>query len=650
MPRLAGSALLRLARMPTPPPPRPRRDLWPIAVSAVVALAYAGGHLAWYRHTPLGQVPVLDEQENLAFAEMIVRGELPHEPFYRAPGYALMLAAIRMMGVPVQGIFATALTLGVALHAINAALVARIARIWFGGSAAAWAAGLLFALNPVMVHYATQALDAVPALTFFLLGLAFVARAFVEEEKIPPWTWAAASVMWAVATICRPNYLALWCALPLLALWRPAPRWPRAAAALLGAVVFAGVAAWQARVSGEAGFLPWQGPYNLWAANQPGTHGRYYVQREKLPAGLQQNPARAESIFLFRQEKGHAPADPRELNAHWRAKFFAHLAHHPLEWSGLLARKSYALLNNWEQYNNKTFSFHQARSPWLRWNFLGFGVLLGLAVAGTARLAAISRRTAVMFAVVAVVCSGSVLLFFVSARFRLPLAALATIAAGGALAAPRFWLAWPRGRKLALAGAVAAALALAFSRFDGVADRGTTVEDYALSARAAATTGDDALAWTEANAALALQPAHPDALRLAVATYFNELVIRGPDARREVRWQELCARFLESGGSDAGGLRAVAVVGLWRAQRQPEALAEWRNLPRSPSAMAARVLVGDPRVAPRDLLGAPADAWEQALFRLAAVRFNLRPPAGEAAGDPKAASEVIQRIFGEPGR
>jgi hypothetical protein len=32
---------------------------------ALVALAYAGGHLGWYRDTPLGQVPMLDEQENL---------------------------------------------------------------------------------------------------------------------------------------------------------------------------------------------------------------------------------------------------------------------------------------------------------------------------------------------------------------------------------------------------------------------------------------------------------------------------------------------------------------------------------------------------------------------------------------------------------
>jgi 4-amino-4-deoxy-L-arabinose transferase-like glycosyltransferase len=647
LPEFARTALLPLARMSVSQPSSFRRELGPIAISAVVALVYAFGHLVWYRQTPLGQVPVLDEQENLAFAEAIARGALPHAPFYRAPGYALILALLRISGVPIEGLFSAALTLGAVLHAINAGLVARIAGVYFG-RVAALAAGLLCALNPVLVHYSTQALDAAPALTFFLLGLFFIAPALVENGSPTLWPWLAASAAWAAATICRPNYLAVWCTLPLLVFWRPVPRWPRIIASLAGAVLFAGVALWQWRVSGEAGFLPWQGPYNLWAANQPGTHGRYYLQHEKLPAGLaDQNPARAESIFLFRQATGHAPADIRELNAYWRARFFEHVTGHPFAWCGLLARKTYALLNNWEQYNNKTFALHQSRSPWLRWNPLGFGILLVLGVAGLARLASVSRRTAGLFTAVAVTSAAGVLLFFVSARFRLPLAALATILAGGALAAPRFWQPWPRTRQVALAVALVVAVGLAYSRFDDVASRATFVEDHALLARAASTIGDDATTWSEANAALALQPAHADALRLVVAAYFNELVLRGPEPTNESRWAEHCANFLKSPADDLDGLRAVAAVALWRSQRRPEALAEWRSLQRAPSAIAARVLVADPRVSPRDLLGAPPAAWEEPLYRLAAARFKLAPPGAERAPDPKSAADVIQRIFGE---
>src|SRR6185436_20590342 len=99
--------------MTAPPSPSPavRYGVWLWLIPALVALGYAFGHLLWYRDTPLGSGPVLDEQENLAFAEGIARGNLPPEPFYRAAGYPLMLASLRMLGVETSGLFFAALVL-----------------------------------------------------------------------------------------------------------------------------------------------------------------------------------------------------------------------------------------------------------------------------------------------------------------------------------------------------------------------------------------------------------------------------------------------------------------------------------------------------------------------------------------------------------
>ena len=80
---------------------------------------------------------------------------------------------LRALGISPAGLFPAALLLGAALHAIDAVLVACVARRWFGDRAAL-AAGLLFALDPVMVHYATQALDATLSLALFLAGLNFL--------------------------------------------------------------------------------------------------------------------------------------------------------------------------------------------------------------------------------------------------------------------------------------------------------------------------------------------------------------------------------------------------------------------------------------------------------------------------------------------
>ena len=494
-----------------------------LALPAAAAFAYALGHLTWYLTTPLGRVPVLDERENLDLAAAIFGGTLPAEPFYRAPGYALLLAGLRAAGIPAAGLFPAALALGAVLQAANAALVALLARHWFGP----WAgilAGLLLALDPVFVHYATQALDATLALTLFLGGLNFLAA---DWRSARPGAWAGASVGWALATLVRPNFLLPWTALVVAAWALPRGRGPRGAAALSGLLLFAGASAWQGRVSGVPGFLPWQGAYNLWAANRPGANGRYYTQSVSLPPALaRQNPARVESVLLYEQETNGAPAEVARMNAHWRARFRDEAIHHPLRWSALLVRKAYALLNNWEQYNNKTFAFHKARSPWLRWNPVCWGLLLVLGVAGYARLLAESPAQAALAGGAALLVAASVVLFFVSARFRLPLAALLAALAGGALAAPRFWTGWTARRQGFLAAAAALAAGIAFSNLGGVADHSTYVQDHALLARAAYTVGDDTTALAEANAALQLQPWHPDALAIAAAAR-QDLAARG---------------------------------------------------------------------------------------------------------------------------
>jgi hypothetical protein len=449
----------------------------------------------------------------------------------------------------------------------------------------------------------------------------------------------------------RPNYLLVWATLPILG-WRAGQesrtRAP-VAAALAGAVLFLAMAGWQWRVGGSAGFLPWQGAYNLWAANQPGAHGRYYTQRLSLPPELaEKNPARAESILLYQAETGRTTAGIPAMNAYWRNRFLGYVLHHPVAWLGQLARKGYELLNDWEQYNNKTYAFHHDRSPWLRWNPLSWGVFLVLGAAGAARLANTAPRTAAALAVIAVSIVAGVLLFFVSARFRLPLAALAVALSGGALAAPGFWKNWPRPRQAALGLVVFAAAALAFSRFDGVRSRATFVQDHALLARAAATVGDDPVAWTEANAALALQPGHPDAVRVAVATYFNQLLDGTARAEDEASWKKSCAILLDDGRSDAPDLRAVAALASWRTGQSSAALAAWRQLGDTPSALAARLLAQD-ATASRDTFAAlPPGAWTQPLVRLAAAQSDLPLPPGVVPLDRALAAAEIKQLFSVP--
>ena len=639
-----------------------RNAVWiPIALAAV-GLAYAFGHLAWYRTTPLGQTPVLDEQENLLLGEAIVRGELPREPFYRAMGYPLLLAVLRLFVEPAN-LFAAALAIGALLHGLNSALVAATAQSWFGRLGAI-AAGLLYALNPVLVHYATQALDATPALSLFLVAVALLAGHLasspVSESPSPDSgcrfsvsRWALASLALAAATVFRPNYLLAWLALPLLAVlqqFRPI-RIVRLGSALSGAALFIAIAGWQWRVSGAVGFLPWQGAYNLWAANAPDAHGRYFAQRVQATSDTTAlNPTRDESFALYQRETGSPAPDITSLNTHWRRRFLEHITAHPIDWLGLLARKTYALLNDWDQYNNKTYAFHQALSPWLRWNPLGWGVLFTFAAAGTLMLLRQRPEAARFVLILAVALGAGILLFYVSGRFRLPLAALAAILAGGIFALdPSGWKRTATYRWRTSAALVVAA-ALTFSHFDHVRDARTYVEDHALLARAAERTGDFDRAWREADAALGLNPQHPDAQRVAVVAYFNQLVRQGSGPGSEARWLEISRAFLKTARMDAAELQAIAAIAIWRANQRVAAVEEWKRLGSSASAIACRLLVRDRTLTPDALQAAPIAAWNEPLVRLAAAHLAIAPPSGVRPGDPRRATEILQTIFAPEAR
>ena len=409
----------------------------------LVALAYGLAQFSWYAAHPrsAGVPGSWDERENFTLAEQIVGRSLPKEPFYRAMGYPLLLAGLRLAGVSAVQLPAAALLLGVVLHALTALLTAALARRWFDDPKAGLIAGLLVALNPVLLNEATQRLDGTLGLVLFLCGL--LRSRPVSARRPGRRAVAGASLCWALAALTRPQFLLVWLALPFLWLWRHRTRAGVGAAVMAviaGGGLFLAQGGWQRSVGGEFRIMPWQGAYNLWSANQPGAHGRYYYQTIDLAhTGQIDNPARLESIALYQQETGRSDARIDEMNAHWYQRFLGYVSKHPMAWAGQLARKTYALLNDWEQYNNKTYAFHKARSPWLRFNPIGWGVLLVLGLAGAWRLQRQAPARARELGMIALIYAAGVVLFFVSARFRMPLVPLLCGLAGGALARPTFW-------------------------------------------------------------------------------------------------------------------------------------------------------------------------------------------------------------------
>src|SRR5262249_31702299 len=155
------------------------------------------------------------------------------------------------------------------------------------------------------------------------------------------------------------------------------------------------------------------------------------------------NSARLESELLYgRALDKKQPVDLNEMNAYWREQAWQEFKDQPSAWLKLLAKKAYYLLNDFDQYNNKTYAWHHAESPWLRNNFLSWGILFVFAAGILAfrgrglGTMAVDFNCSFIAGVTLVFCTyaAGALLYYASGRFRLPLMPLLCVLVGGWMA------------------------------------------------------------------------------------------------------------------------------------------------------------------------------------------------------------------------
>ena len=553
---------------------------------------YAVGHLNWYLDTPMGQSPVLDGQENLLIAQQIKEGSLPAEPFYRAMLYPALLALL-----PIHWA-----VLGLAAHLANTLLVVRIAARFWRHEIGALVAGALVGFNPVLLHFAFDPLDATLSCSLFLVALHCLQKAQLRQSLYSVNTAyaAAGGAALALATLARPHFLAALVPAALILIFAAYRRRVTVTnalafslAALLPLLAYGFL---QKSVGGSFGILPWQGAYNLWVSNKPGANGLYYQQTIEFHyTGEHENPNRLESEQLYRQETGRDGSIP-EITAFWRAKTIRHILAHPIDWSLLMGFKTYAAFNNFEQYNNKTYSFHKRLSPWLRYNPLGWGLLLAGATFACATLWRQIRPDLVPLLVLCACYLAGMLVYMASARFRLPLVPVLAILCGGIPYAIEAIKVSSTAARRRAAIATLAAIAIAFTAFGPINAKDTYLQDMLLMADASATTGRDREAITWATAALQLAPTRQSAKRVVILSRYN-LAASGQTTPDRPFWEEQ-ARDLEGLALDDGRLAFVAGLAHWNIGNANQALALWQAAHERHGLAASQCLAAIAAVAP----------------------------------------------------
>jgi len=511
--------------MDLPPSSNSRPQLLLVLCLALVAL-YLGSHSFWYSTTSLGLVPVLDGKENCQLALQISEGKLPHEPFYRAPLYPIILAAAFKLGATEASLPHVARLINAVAHLVSATLIFYIGlRLWRRTRAAVFSA-LLFGLNPVLIFFASDPLDITMAITCMLAGLLCGLKAIDKNNHHFVRSTLLAGLFFGLASLLRSHFLMLACAWPIIAYLfsrRSACFFAALSAPFVGLITLGLI---NMISCNEWVILPTQGPFNLWAANKANANGRYFEQSMQIKTnGAYKNPARIESEFIYYQAvESTTPAPITRINAFWRAQTWSLIKNHPKTFLKGLLKKSVFLLRDHENYNNKTFWVHKELSPALNWNPLCWSALLCLGTIGL--ISHLSRKDLTFIALCGIIFASGVILFYVSARFRLPLTAFLSIFAGGILTLskeklkrPAFWIACI----FAIGLTTLSTIPLLHAK-----NGATEAEDYLLLAQSSAELGWDDEAYGWALDAYAIAPNREATLELLVTSFYNKLIVGLP--------------------------------------------------------------------------------------------------------------------------
>ncbi|MEM9382763.1 MAG: tetratricopeptide repeat protein [Planctomycetota bacterium] len=623
-------------------PDRPARrwlrsvPLLVFGVAAALRIAYV---LALRGH-PQFDAPAMDAGYHMAWANAVAAGEeFQDGPFFRAPLYPLFLALL-VAALP-EGTLWIRLVQAL-LGAVTAVLSHRLARRVVGEPAAA-VAGLLVAVSWVMIAFDAELLIPVLLVPLLLLALDRAASWSMEDR---PRSALFAGVAFGLAAIARPNVLLL---MPVLFVWTVVrTRRARAALALTAGTLLPILPVTLHNVlEGDPALIATQGGVNLWIGNNPDSDGASAIvpgTPDSWWGGFYASYEQAEAL------EGR-PLRPSEVSRHYAGRALDWMRSEPADAVAHMAWKARLVVSNVELANNQDIRFTALRTlPLLRASPARWDVLLGFGAVGLFLAARRRREGARLLCAFALVYSASIVLFFVTARFRVPLLPVLAIGAGHAIVEALRAL---RGGRLA-AGfgivGVASVLAALTNLLPAAVDT-TDAAGWANLGRAELDRGNADIAVQHLETAMRLSPGSVQ-VRVGLA---SAIAASGGDLERALR-------LLEEVRGRAGGLMRVelearildmrirtgdaagALVDVEAALREDPANAELRILRAS-----ADVALGRPTMALaalRDLaLDEPTNAAVAIL--VAQLATDLRRPEGEVRAEWVRAASL--RRFATPG-
>lgn len=388
-------------------------------------------YLQDYRNHPLFAFPQVDAETYLTQAKQMADGhffQTNRYSFYQPPLYPLLLAAcMYLITTQLYWIHLLQMILG----SINCLLLYKVGKYCFAPAAAllaALAAGCYWPL----IYFDGELLPPTVAMFFILLFMLFWFK-FTQSSKRSALFLSGVSLGCAALTI--PNILLFgWTACPITLLLPAAPgktathrihalkRLSIFAAASILPLAPVSLYHWHV----EKVFVPisHNGGLNFYIGNSP---------KAENAAGIRPGEEWDHFVSTPQRENPQRVLSTADFSRYWYKKSRRTISRHPVEFVQNLGSKLFRLLDAHETKRNMDIYFFRDKfSTLMKWPLLGFGVVLPFSLLGLVwPRPANPRRT--FLAWYLCIYGLSVVLFFVTARYRLPLAPVLLLFAAHAI-------------------------------------------------------------------------------------------------------------------------------------------------------------------------------------------------------------------------
>jgi len=386
-----------------------------------LALLFRLIYLAQIYDNPTFKYPTLDARYHDEWAQAVAAGKL-YQPqaFFRAPFYPYLLGLVYFI---FGHNYYIARVLQHVIGSIGVVLLVFLAVRLFGKKIGI-ITGIVFANYASVIYFEGELL-----LDFLLipLDLLFFIFLYKAKENPIPANWLAAGLWLGLSAITRPNILIF---IPALLFWiwhsfrkhEPFKRQLKFAALFLAGLVLPimPVAYHNYRAEKPLVFIASQGGINFYIGNNPEASGFAAM----MPGRLATNWELAD-IRAMAEEETKTVLSSAELSDFWYKKGVEFWKEQPGQAFALLAQKTYLFFTRFEISNNQDIYLFWKNSWLIRFLPVGFWLIGPLGLLGMV-FSLVNRRARLLTAFAVFYC-GSVILFFVNARFRLPVLPFMTL-------------------------------------------------------------------------------------------------------------------------------------------------------------------------------------------------------------------------------